>query len=413
MFVVKNAFVTHAQSSLTPQEQQQLQQLLADPALQQQFAQNPTALLQTLLANPATRDLVIKLLFPTSTPTLPTTTSSVSSLLNPLPDLLQQFPELNQYLQFLPSSGGLLPTPGEIQQLLNSSLASNTVELNFITPTPLPNEQVRVIATLPTQDFRTADFSWSQDGRVVVSGMGHTEFAFTAKSVVGATTRISVSARLANGSVLTKSQTFRSADAIITMNAQSTVPAHYRGFNLPTRGSQIYMGAIPLIPANSGALSYRWFVDGALIGANGTNKFSFEATAPLGGSHEVRLEIQNAPKTVHVIKTFSAPVARPQVLLYQDQTSLVVIGEQSVASGQKLRLVALPYFFNSSTKDLSFRWQFLNNEVLGQGESPNVLEAVAPQQNLLNAFRSSLRVMVENPSKLFEQAQISLPLSIQ
>lgn len=410
-YFIFGSFV-YAQTILTPEEQTKLQQLIADPALQQQFTQNPTALLQTLLSNPDTRDLIIKLLFP-NTPVPTSSTQQINSLLNPLPDLLKQFPELNQYLQFLPSSGNVLPTPEEIQQLLNQSLASNTIELHFITPTPLPNETVRVIATLPTQDFRTTEFSWSQDGKVVSSGIGQTEFQFITKRNVGDTTRIVVNARLSNGTTLSKSQIFRTADALITIASGSLTPPHYKGFNLPTIGSKINLSALALVPANSGALSYRWFVDRSLLPTNGANKAVFEANAPLGGSHEVRLEVQNQTKTVHIIKTISIPVARPEVFLYRDPVSLVPIEDQSVVAGQKVRFTALPYFFNSTIKDLSFRWQFLNNEIVGSGDAPNSIEAVAPAQNFLNAFRSSLRVVVENPRAIFEQAQISLPLAIQ
>ena len=399
---------TKAQSlNLTGEDLQRLQVILSDPANQQLFIQDPNAFIQSLQNDPQTADLFTKFLVP-----------DFGLFQQIIPDL-QQFPDLlKQYQEFLPTTpGGFLglPPPAELQKLIEDPLSLNQLTLQVITLTPSPRENVKAAAEIPGQNSRNVNFTWRVDNEIIKSGLGEGLFEFRAKGKVGQTMQLRVSATLPDGSTLSASQTLRVADVILSFSAQSLTPHNYKGLNLPSFNSRVVVSAIPLLPFRVPAsqLNYRWSINGSVVQSNSINSFAFNINAQPGLPQYVRVEIVNPTNTLQIVKTLSIPVTRPQVLLYQDKYNLLALNRKSVESGKTVKFVALPYFFSSSSENLIYRWRFLNNEVLGSGEEPNVLEAVTPKQTLARVFRSSLNLLVKNPKDDFEQARVSLPLSIK
>ncbi|RJQ13523.1 hypothetical protein C4553_03180 [Candidatus Parcubacteria bacterium] len=434
---------------LTQSEIQQLQQIIADPTNQQLLSQNPQLLFQKLLSDPNTQALTIKLFLPSSTQAaLPGTSSfDIQSLLNPfsttstssLPtlqsgssisslgslfnfqDLINQFPQLKQYEQFLQLPLSQLdqlglPPASQIQQLIEGVAGGNQIVLEVTTPTPVPSQKVRAFADVPGSDPRQIIFRWSVDNTLILSGLGEQIFEFSAKEIPGQSSVLRVSATLPSGTILNASQTIRVGDAIVTFLAESLTPPQYKGLGLPIFDASVAVSAIPLLPFSvpSSQINYEWSTNGRVVQTGSNNKFVFKTSRAAGTNELVSVKITNRTKTVSIERTVSVPITNPQVLVYQDPKSLVLVDDRGLQGGQSLMLTALPYFFSKRPESLSYKWQFMNNEVVGSGQKPNVLEATAPQQDLAGGqFQGNLNLSVENPGKIFERAQLILPLTIQ
>ena len=183
----------------------------------------------------------------------------------------------------------------------------------------------------------------------------------------------------------------------LTWSTDTYVPSGYLGKPLPVRGSEIEVAAnIETKKLNPKTLYYQWSLD------NQTNKrkcgigkstFKFTATLNDGEKHMVKLVIKKGEQEI-AEKYLFIPIVCPQIVLKTINPIEKSIGKITVGSYEKLKLAAIPYFFNvKSPSELDYKWTFEGKPAKRTSiENPNILILQAPKISASEIKSISLEV---------------------
>jgi len=186
-------------------------------------------------------------------------------------------------------------------------------------------------------------------------------------------------------------------DITLTWSTDTYVPSGYLGKPLPVRGSEIEVVAnIETKKLNPKTLYYQWSLD------NQTNKrkcgigkstFKFTATLSDGEKHMVKLVIKKGEQEI-AEKHLFIPIVCPQIVLKTINPVEKSIDKITVGSYEKLKLAAIPYFFNTkSLSELDYKWTFEGKPAKKiTAKNPNILILQVPKISTSEIKTLSLEV---------------------
>jgi hypothetical protein len=288
-----------------------------------------------------------------------------------------------------------------------------------LTPTnPAPYDKVILTLSSYSFDVNTALISWSSQGKVIDSGMGHKTLSVTAGDT-GQILPISYKATTADGSFVQGSISIapQSVD-IIYATEESYVPPFYEGRTLPGEGSTVKVTALPTIseggvklPASS--LAYSWYVGGEYLdSASGAGKNTATILLDyLSDATEVRVLVRS-PRGNTAEKTISIYPHQvlPTLYSYDD-----ILGtDLSKAFSRRLELdhditLSLEPYFLSTKKSLaptaSYDWYL---DGLPVTPIERTLLALKPKDNSYGA--RTLSVIVGNSKRTLQEAKSELEI---
>jgi hypothetical protein len=137
-----------------------------------------------------------------------------------------------------------LPAQAGAQAVNMPYALSSELNVEIIPTYPRPNEMVFVNLALYTDDLNSADISWYQDGKNVLSGKGEVKYSFKAGSV-GTETKIEIRIKLLSGASFSKTFTLNPASVDLVWEANSYVPPFYKGKALHPRQGSLKLVAMP------------------------------------------------------------------------------------------------------------------------------------------------------------------------
>ncbi|MEK7520440.1 MAG: hypothetical protein AAB581_04345 [Patescibacteria group bacterium] len=257
-------------------------------------------------------------------------------------------------------------------------------------------------------DDNTVVFLWYVDDKPapLASGKAKTTFSFQATKSFHLV-KLEVSQ---DGAVITQnSVSVSSFNVAVLWSADTFVPAEYEGKALPVVGSRVTVTAIPSVrDENPEDLLYTWYLDAEsqVRGVVGEQDFSF--TAPRGATFvSIIVEVTNAARSVSVERGITIPIARPQVVLYQNSTT----DPAFVSAGGTVAVRALPYYFRvASAHELAYAWEFADKTAQGVPPDPDTLTLAVPA-NSASGMRM-LNVSVKNQRLLGENGHAELEVYI-
>lgn len=252
--------------------------------------------------------------------------------------------------------------------------------------TPGPGEQVTITVQGVGSFLGDATITWSQGGKVVLSGVGASSFSFTTGALGSKT---SVHVQIVSSSNGTFSHDFAFSPSLVNLvwEADTSAPPLYRGKSLYSAGSNIKVVAFPTVFFNgkrvaSGSLSMQWFHnDDAIPALSGTGRTTLSfAGDQLQQQEQVAVDVYyGASKLAH--GEIIIPVSQPLVLLYSKDPLRGTLYDTALPgaislSAKEITLQAAPYFFaNSSLRSgaLVYNWTLNGEDSTGPNSAKGML----------------------------------------
>ncbi len=253
--------------------------------------------------------------------------------------------------------------------------------------TPGPNQLVYIEAQAVGSFIGSANITWKQDGKTVLSGVGATKFTFTTGGV-GSNTTIHVTIQSPTNGTFTRDFFFAPSQVNLVWEADTSAPAFFAGKPFYSAGSQVRVTAFPVVVAGPGGitsadkLSYQWTQNDQLdTTQSGLGRQTFTITGrQVQTSEDVSVDVYLGQlKVGH--SEIVIPAHAPQIVLYARDPLLGIIlssglsGTASLA-GKEVTLQAEPYFFENSSLqngNIAYSWTLNGQETTGPNSAAGSL----------------------------------------
>ncbi len=290
---------------------------------------------------------------------------------------------------------------------------------------PGPGESVTLTIKSFVVDLKSSTIEWRQDGKKSAVGVGADHFTFTTKEL-GSPTTIGIYIVPVGSVPITKTIVITPMTVdILWQSTDSIVPPLYRGKALPSSESDIKFVAIPQVKDTKGNFVpvqnfiYSWQEDfNPDENASGYGIDSFKTSLTyLAQSKSASVSVSTPDGTVSTKGNARVNGYQPKVLwyagspLYGPLFDTALTGVHSV-SGSDTTVIVLPYFFSKKSPTsaaLKYDWE-LNGDPLPTPKTPGVLFL---HRDTTTKGSASLFVSIMNPSRLFQEAESSLQLTLE
>ena len=288
--------------------------------------------------------------------------------------------------------------------------------------TPGPNS-LEVIEVQGVGSFLgDATITWSQNGRVVSSGVGDHTYSFTT-GPLGSETDIHVSISSATEGDFSHDFSFLPSLINLVWEADTTAPPFYKGKPLYSAGSSLKVVAFPnviigakAIPASS--LSFQWSLGEQLEpDQSGTGRSTFAVSgSQLQQDEDVSVDVNYRGTTVGHAE-IDVPAESPQVLFYDKDPLRGTLYDTALPSGislssSEITVQAVPYYFSNTSfanGSLSYAWTLNDNDATGPDAARGLLTL---RQTGSGTGGAVLGVSIQNndTDKIVQEAQTALQI---
>lgn len=288
--------------------------------------------------------------------------------------------------------------------------------------TPGPNAPVLIEAQGVGSFLGNATITWSQDGKVVKSGVGVRQYGFTT-GALGTRTTIRVVIDSTQGT-FSQQWTFSPSIVIMIWEADTTVPPLYRGKALYSAGSDLKVLAYPSVFNSAGAriaasaLSYQWFHgDEAVPDQSGLGKNVFVLSGDQLQDHEtINIDLYYGAAKV-ARGELTIPVTDPQIVLYPRDALRGELFDSAIPAainlvGSELTVQAQPLYFSKAAAgsgQLSYVWTLNDQEVSGPDSSRGIL-TLRQTGSGQGSANLSVSLQNNNSAQFVQSAQATLQL---
>ena len=198
------------------------------------------------------------------------------------------------------------------------------------------------------------------------------------------------------------------------------MPPGYLGKALAARNSLIRVVAVPIDPSikEPEKLSYAWRINGKKALADsglGRAVLKFKATGWPGETFKIKCQIYDSADKLLTDKTITITLANPQILLYDPLGNYAFKNSITAKTDQKLRFLAVPFFFRSNDPaDIDYVWQF-NGQKLDNLENKELNRFILsiPPGEISEPFTRQLNISVTDRNDRLQQATANLQIEIQ
>ena len=251
---------------------------------------------------------------------------------------------------------------------------------------PGPGQKVTISVAGVGSFIGDSAFTWTQNGKTALSGVGATDYSFTA-GAVGSVTNVQVRIITSSGGTVAHDFTIEPSLVNLVWEADTSAPPLYSGKPLYSGGSNLRVVAFPVVysggarvPASK--LSMQWFYDTNAIpqlSGLGRTTFSF-AGDQLQQQENVAVDVYyNGGKVAH--GEINIPASQPMVLLYDKDPLRGVLYDTALPAAVSLTaaeftIQAAPYFFdNASLKSgaLAYAWTLNGADTTGPQSAQGLL----------------------------------------
>lgn len=205
----------------------------------------------------------------------------------------------------------------------------------------------------------------------------------------------------------------------LTWSSNSYVPPGYAGLALPTRGSQIKVFVLPTKKLNFDPekLTYRWLLDEEVVagaGGQGKSVFSFKTNKWSSDYHTVTSQILSG-ETVVWRGFVEIRISDAEAVLRLTDRDYAVTENFSAKTGQTLKILAIPFFFN--TKDfsnLNFQWKLDGQELLSSDNKDfNIFSLTIPAGELEKTLLKNLSLIISDKKNNDQRTSSQITLEIK
>lgn len=313
----------------------------------------------------------------------------------------------------------ILPTITFAQTVNIPFALSNELNVEIIPTYPSPNEVIFINLTLYTDDLNSADITWFQNGKNVLSGKGETRYNFRTGNI-GEETKIEIVIKLLSGISFTKVFTLTPAGVDLVWEAESYVPPFYKGKALHPRQGVLKIVATPdfvkggrrISPQN---LIYEWSNDvEAYQNQSGYGKNVLILNGSLlGKSESVEVLVRDPVNNLVAQKFIDISPVDPEIVFYENSPyyghifDLAVTGTFNLKT-EEVQVLATPYYFTKKDSGLlKYEWR-LNGQSVPNLFGSRTAVFRKPEDK---AGKSTVSLRIENQNRILQQANGGLTIN--
>lgn len=285
---------------------------------------------------------------------------------------------------------------------------------------PEPYKEVSINITSYATDLNKAIISWRVDSNTVLSGIGETEYSFTAKGPdIVSTVDITIKP---SGSMTTITKTIRIVPSEIEIMWESIngyTPPFYKGKNLPISGGLIKAVAIPntsTIKSGIGSISYTWKNnENTNLDSSGYNKNSFIfKNGRFDDVNKISVTATSVSGNYAAENSIEIPVYKPKIIFYKKSPTEgnlynIALNKESQMVEDEMTIVAAPYYMPivGNEKDLSYVWK-INDKTI---KTPTIKSELTLRPNSRGGY-ATVNLVIENVNELFQKVSNQLKLNL-
>lgn len=288
--------------------------------------------------------------------------------------------------------------------------------------TPGPNTQVTIQIEGVGTFLGDSTVIWTENGKVVSSGVGDRTLTFTTGSL-GTETHIHSEVDSATEGTITNDWVFVPSTITMLWEADTSVPPLYRGKALYSGGSNVKVIAFPSIVVNgknlpTNSLSFQWTLDDNPLTQQsglGQNTLTFTGNQ-LQSQEDAEVTVYYGASEVGYGEVI-IPATTPQILFYVNDPLRGLLLDSALPASvtmntTELTLQAVPYYFANQSLangDATYAWTLNGNDTTG----PNAAEGLLTlRQTGSGAGSADIGVAVQNanPSMLIQSAQTAIQI---
>ena len=282
-----------------------------------------------------------------------------------------------------------LPKNGLAQEI-NDYSSDFSIEL--VPDNPRPNQAVSAKVVSYQLDINRSDIAWIFNGKTVASGTGEKTADFVLPSL-GQESVLTVSIVTNEGVKTSKTKKFSGSDIDFLWQANTSVPAGYKGKALAGRKAYVKITALPHLYSASGAISrsnlvYDWtFNYKNLPDDSGMNRNTLLTRLNDTGDYVIGVKVSTKDKMVSAQKYLhlSAEGVSPKLVFYADDPLegpfyTKSIGNKITLKTKDINIRAEPYFFNKEDGKTAYSWS-MNGKVIKSGKKPNTISLVSEENS--------------------------------
>jgi len=260
--------------------------------------------------------------------------------------------------------------------------------IEMIPEEPLPGQAVSAKLISYQFDIDRSEIEWVFDGKTLNKGLGKKTANFVLPSL-GKEAILTVNVVTNNGSEVSKTKKFSGSDLDFLWQAETSVPAGYKGKALAVKKSLVKIIALPHLYTASvlnsrSNLVYEWTLNYKnLPDDSGVDKNTFLVRLNDSGDYVIGVKVSTqdrkavAQKFLHL----SSEGTLGEVVLYKDDPMEgpfygKSLGYEFVMKTKDINIRAEPYFFNQEKGETVYAWN-MNNKPIKYGRKPNTISLVS------------------------------------
>lgn len=286
---------------------------------------------------------------------------------------------------------------------------------------PAPNAKVYVELVSYSFDINRSEIYWLIGGITKKSGVGEKSFNFDVGKA-GTKTSLSIVVYTPDGARTEKAISFRPVEVDILWEAETYVPAQYKGKALPSSGARIKITAFPNFIKNGVKISasrlvYDWEINHKKNqSASGYGKSSFSYAGPkVFNTDTIKATVSDYAGSIIAEKIIKIKAADPKIIFYEENPLEGVlynsaIGKEYSLFESEISVVAEPFFFSiNGFASLAYEWLMNSSIKISPEDEMNKIKLnISPD----SSFGSSIiSVNAKNSSNILQFAENSFRIN--
>ena len=292
-----------------------------------------------------------------------------------------------------------------LAQEINDYSSDFTIEL--VPDNPRPDQAVSAKVISYQFDVDRSEINWILDGKTIAGGQGKKTADFVLPSL-GKESILTVNIVTNQGVKTSKTKKFSGSDIDFLWQANTSVPAGYKGKALAGRKAFVKITALPSLYSASGAISrsnlvYDWtFNYKNLPDDSGAGKNTLLIRMNDMGDYVIGVKVSTKDKRTSFQKYLhlSAEGVSPKLVFYADNPLEgpfygKALGNKITLKTKDINIRAEPYFFNQEDGKTTYRWS-MNGKSVKSGKKPNTISLVSEENSGQAGINFEMEKEIEN-----------------
>ena len=285
---------------------------------------------------------------------------------------------------------------------------------------PEPYQNVTIKISSYATDLNKAKIDWTNNGKVVLSGLGETSYSFKALGPNSALIfNIAITPENSINKI-NKQVVIKASEIELLWEAiDGYTPLFYKGKAFASPEGMIKVVGIPntnTIKSGKGSMVYSWkSKDSNVVSASGYNKDSYVfKNSELNSSEDITVIASSVDGQYDATKQINIPILSPKIIFYKKSPTDGILYNQALVddtlmSENEFTIVAEPFFLSYKNKESGFTYDWkINGESIATPSRKTEL-TIRPSSR---GGYATISVVMEDLKSFFQKVTGQLKLTL-